>query len=365
MNNVLETNVLIIGKSGVGKSSLINYIFDKQLMKTGSGRPITEKGVFTEKLKIDDRFTINLSDTWGIEANKAEEWEKIIIDEVKKHDCGGISDWFHTIFYCISAKSARIEDFEKKIIEKLMKARNKVIVVLTHADTNNVEKAIINMTKELINIGIEESDIIKVCSVRKKLLGVRITKAFGRNDLLNCIKCNLWETICTKLSIAMDKIIEENIDKWYELSYKYIEEELKWYNNRSNKKLGEIAVKIEEYFSNSTSKIELELTELYKEAYNYYFNMVKKYNSISINKMKGFEYKCNINFEIDMKERIGEWITQFILSLIPLLGFFVPAMNTNYRKEDMVEQLKQIKIDIIRKLKNNKNNKIKEMQQML
>ena len=34
----IKTNVLIIGKSGVGKSSLLNYIFGKELEKTGAGK---------------------------------------------------------------------------------------------------------------------------------------------------------------------------------------------------------------------------------------------------------------------------------------------------------------------------------------
>ena len=148
ISKILETNVLIIGKSGVGKSSLLNYIFDKELMETGTGRPVTKKGIFTEELKVSDNFIVKLSDTWGLEANKAKEWEELIKDEIKKHDCEDISDWFHTILFCISAKSSRIEDFEKKIIKGLIEDGNKIIVILTHSDTNNIEGAIDKMRKK-------------------------------------------------------------------------------------------------------------------------------------------------------------------------------------------------------------------------
>ena len=35
-------NILIAGRSGVGKSTLINAVFQKNLAETGQGRPVTQ-----------------------------------------------------------------------------------------------------------------------------------------------------------------------------------------------------------------------------------------------------------------------------------------------------------------------------------
>ena len=34
----IKTNILIAGKSGVGKSSLLNYIFGEEVAETGAGK---------------------------------------------------------------------------------------------------------------------------------------------------------------------------------------------------------------------------------------------------------------------------------------------------------------------------------------
>ena len=44
---MIKVNVMILGQSGVGKSSLLNYLFDSQLVKTGAGKPVTKKGEFS------------------------------------------------------------------------------------------------------------------------------------------------------------------------------------------------------------------------------------------------------------------------------------------------------------------------------
>lgn len=36
----IKTNILIAGKSGVGKSSLLNYIFGEEVAETGAGKPV-------------------------------------------------------------------------------------------------------------------------------------------------------------------------------------------------------------------------------------------------------------------------------------------------------------------------------------
>ena len=73
-----STNVLIIGKSGVGKSSLLNYIFGRELQKVGVGAPVTKMEIKKFTYKYDDHFEMHIYDTWGLEPSvqKAEDWKK-------------------------------------------------------------------------------------------------------------------------------------------------------------------------------------------------------------------------------------------------------------------------------------------------
>ena len=38
-----KLNILIVGKTGYGKSTLINTIFDEKLAQSGTGKPITQE----------------------------------------------------------------------------------------------------------------------------------------------------------------------------------------------------------------------------------------------------------------------------------------------------------------------------------
>ena len=53
----IKTNILIAGKSGVGKSSLLNYIFGEEVAETGAGKPVTAEGLheYSFELKDNDR----------------------------------------------------------------------------------------------------------------------------------------------------------------------------------------------------------------------------------------------------------------------------------------------------------------------
>ncbi len=78
-----RVNIVIAGKTGVGKSTLINAVFQGNLAETGDGRPVTPA---TREIKKDG-IPLSIFDTRGLEVseyqNTVQDLEKLIQDKRK------------------------------------------------------------------------------------------------------------------------------------------------------------------------------------------------------------------------------------------------------------------------------------------
>lgn len=121
-------NILIAGKTGVGKSTLINNVFREKLADTGIGKPVTKHLRRITK----EGIPIVLYDTRGLELQEKIQKQvmKEIFDLVQENK--NSRDAIHAVYYCISANSSRIEDTEIELIKEIAEILP-VILVLTQS----------------------------------------------------------------------------------------------------------------------------------------------------------------------------------------------------------------------------------------
>lgn len=132
MKNI-TLNMAMIGKSGVGKSALINYIFNQDICKSGIGKPVTEQGFHKFDTTING-VSLSIYDSWGLEADKYNIWLDDFSKFCEAHGrSSDISEWLHVAYYCIDAAGARFEEADKEIIERLAAEKIKVNIILTKA----------------------------------------------------------------------------------------------------------------------------------------------------------------------------------------------------------------------------------------
>ncbi|WP_296557330.1 GTPase domain-containing protein [uncultured Acetobacterium sp.] len=336
MDKKLKTNVLMIGKSGVGKSSLLNYIFGLELEKTGTGRPVTAEGLYQHAYDCGAAFTINLYDTWGLEANQAERWKDLIMTEVKRHDCDHIAEWFHTIIYVFSAKSARIEGFEKAIIRELIDQGNRVMTVLSHCDLPNVDGAIHEMEAILQELGIERRNIVRACSVSKKLLGGIVTEPFGLEDVIHNIRENLWQSICLKVPGNVLAHAQLLLEKWRNDVYDYIEETVTVFNASSQTTVN----RINDYAGRSVEAVYEAIgqygEEKMAEAITYYCQLANQLSALAGERTGKPEWGrfTDFDFSRDRVDVVCELLANVVVGLIPFAVFFLPSINRDNRVQE-------------------------------
>jgi len=340
--NELETNVLVMGRSGAGKSSFINYIYGDYKRETGTGRPVTKRGLHKVVQKHND-ITVNLYDTWGLEANKSDEWKNMILNEVKSHnDSFSIKDWFHTIFYCLSAQSARVEDFEiNEIINPLVNQGNRIVIVLTHGDVIDVEKKSKGMIDHLLNkTNLCMENIILVSNEAKKLLGGGVREQFGKEKVLKSMKTNLWFDIKDKLPQMYKKYLDEQFNSWKVESYEIVEKKVKFINRNSVCK--KIIPEINYNLRTRLEIIDVETNKFITDSYEYYIKLVRYFSKTQMRANINFDKELNkskLYFEISFSDRFTENLAAGIFSIIPVAGLFVFSIFKDMAKDNYMEEI--------------------------
>ena len=198
-------NFIIIGKSGVGKSSLLNYILGQDEAKTGSGKPVTGK-TFDKFSTRYQGARVNVYDSWGLEPGKTNEWERLFdaFLEKKKNETN-VSNWIHTVVFCVSGGSKRLEPFEERILNKLQAQKLAPVLVITKSD-KDTDGTFYDALKRKLKM-----NPIKVCSVNENI-GVgknkTISERNGVDDLHKQIRKNTIKSYKERISVIRKSILE-------------------------------------------------------------------------------------------------------------------------------------------------------------
>ncbi len=126
-------NLAVFGKTGVGKSTLVNAIFGEDVAKVGIGEPVTQGS----HLYLDKVGSLGIVDTQGLEIGTD---DRKIIDELQKMINRTrkmpLSEQVHVAWYCVRGMDRRFEDTEADFVRALDDLGLPVIIVMTQVPRN-------------------------------------------------------------------------------------------------------------------------------------------------------------------------------------------------------------------------------------
>lgn len=153
--NQLLPNILLLGATGCGKSSLINTIFHKQVAAVNDVSRGTED--FQTYRGKDYDIGVNLIDSRGyeMEDGKGESFTKYAasVDTlIKENRQKKPLEQIHIVWYCISILGC-VQEYDRQVLMKLLNEpnlRNRIGVVLTKCDEDDSEGSEAKIFKNII-----------------------------------------------------------------------------------------------------------------------------------------------------------------------------------------------------------------------
>ena len=203
--------VMVLGKSGVGKTSLINKILNINA-PTGEGKFVTKETTpyisnAMPFLRLVDTRGIEIAQQFGIQ--KMEEEAVKFIDEQLK--TGNYNNYVHCIWYCVSGK--RFEDVEINALNRIRAfyQGNKIPIIMVY--TQSVDEESIERLKKYILKSIDCNDFVKVLAHDIKSVGHQVIKSFGIEELISKTLARCKEALNGDMRAVMTNQIITKLEK--------------------------------------------------------------------------------------------------------------------------------------------------------
>lgn len=209
IKNLKTLNIIVAGKTGVGKSTLINAVFRDKLADTGMGKPVTDH---MRKI-IKKGIPLAIYDTRGFELGREVQTEvkKEVIDTISKGlATQDINKAIHCIWYCINTASNRVEPEEIEWLKELSKDNQitqvPIIIVLTQSFS---KKKADEMRKALLDENLDVIQVIPVLAEDYEIEDLGTAKSYGLDVLIKVMGEALPEELMDTLQNVQIASLEE------------------------------------------------------------------------------------------------------------------------------------------------------------
>ena len=223
-NNTNHFNILLLGKTGVGKSTLINGIFDfseNEGAKTGDGKPITQQ---FDEFTSDKRKGLRFIDSKGIEMgehniNAVFNSAKELIE--KKAIEGDPDKLIHCIWYCFKSSNLRFENVEKETVTLLMNQYDDnnlpILIVITQNYDDEPTETMTKIITDEFRFLNREIKILPVIAKEKTLIKKNKKFVIEKDGIDELIKIS-FEKSQKAIYPAFMKSIKEKIIQTFALN---------------------------------------------------------------------------------------------------------------------------------------------------